>query len=83
MLFRSLVSYCAYINSVRDKLTDDCTAYITSVALHPRYKWKYIKDKWAGKQEWINTVKKYIKGQWATYKNIKLPINKEAQLAKR
>ena len=28
-------------------------------------------------------MEKHIKGQWAAYKNIKLPINEEAQPAKR
>ena len=52
------------------KLTNESAAYVALIALYLRYKWKYIKQRWATNIAWISTAKEQVKKAWAPYKDL-------------
>ena len=51
-------------------LTDDSPAYVASICLHPRYKWKWIEKKWAHRPDWIEGAKLGVRRLWEEYKMV-------------
>jgi hypothetical protein len=51
------------------RLTDDTSAYIAAVALHPRFKWRWIQKKWADRVDWQAAAETALKKQWDLYKS--------------
>lgn len=50
------------------QLTDHSSAYVAAIALHPRFKWRWIRKKWADRVDWQNAAAKALKKQWEFYK---------------
>src|SRR5438552_1812637 len=64
------------INLAWDKLNeyysklDHPPAYLAALALHPRYKLRWIKKHWANRADWIKDGETAVKRLWeAEYKN--------------
>jgi hypothetical protein len=55
------------------QLTDDSSAYVAAIALHPRFKWRWIQKKWADRADWQNAADESLKKQWGLYKTKDLP----------
>jgi hypothetical protein len=54
------------------RYTDDSSAYIAAIALHPRFKWRWIQKKWFDRFDWQNTAEEALKTQWELYRTKKL-----------
>jgi hAT family C-terminal dimerisation region len=54
------------------RLTDDSCAYVAAIALHPRYKWRWIEKKWAEHIDWQIAADSAIRKQWESYKSKKI-----------
>lgn len=54
------------------RYTDDSSAYIAAIALHPRFKWRWIQKKWFDRLDWQNTAEEALKTQWELYRTKKL-----------
>ena len=54
------------------RLTDDSSAYVAAIALHPRFKWRWIEKKWSDRADWQTVADEAIRKQWATYKAKKI-----------
>jgi hypothetical protein len=54
------------------RLTDDSSAYVAAIALHPRFKWRWIQKKWADNIDWQNAADAALKKQWNLYKTKKV-----------
>ena len=65
------------------KLTDNLAIYITSIALHPCYKWKFIKSQQANKPLQIKAAKQHVKWAQAPYKSLKIQKDIHSPLKKR
>jgi hypothetical protein len=50
------------------RLTDNSSAYVAAIALHPCFKWRWIQKKWADRLDWQNDAEKALKKQWELYK---------------
>jgi hypothetical protein len=50
-------------------LTDNSPAYVASICLHPRYKWKWIEEKWAHR---MDGIKSGVRRLWEEYKRADL-----------
>lgn len=61
------------------QLTDNSSAYVAAIALHPRYKWRWIQKKWANRIDWQNAASEALRKQWEQYKtnNVKDLFNLE------
>jgi len=53
-------------------LLDDTPVYVAALALHPRYKMRWIKMMWKNRPEWVQKAEASINDLWATYKNKRL-----------
>jgi hAT family C-terminal dimerisation region len=54
------------------RYTDDSPAYVAAIALHPRFKWRWIQKKWADRSDWQDSADKALKKQWEVYKTKRL-----------
>jgi hypothetical protein len=50
------------------QLTDTLSAYVAAIALHPRFKWRWIQKKWADRADWQDAAKA-LRKQWELYKD--------------
>lgn len=50
------------------RFTDDSSAYVAAIALHPRFKWRWIQRKWADHIDWQDAADEALKKQWELYK---------------
>ena len=64
-------------------LTDDSPAYVASICLHPRYKWKWIEKKWAHRPDWIDEAKSGVRRLWEEYERIDLSTDDHSRQPKR
>lgn len=61
------------INNAWEKLdyyyrrTDETPVYLAALVLHPGQKWKYVEDKWAGRQEWVEPAQRNIQSFYESY----------------
>jgi hypothetical protein len=62
------------------QLTDTSSAYVAAIALHPRFKWRWIQKKWADRTDWQDAADKALRKQWELYKtkNIKELLDSDA-----
>lgn len=67
----------SHVNAAWDKLdgyyarTEFSPVYTAAVALHPKYRWEWIEDKWQKRPEWIVKVKQQVLDLWEKeYKNL-------------
>ena len=58
---------------------DDAPVYVAALALHPRYKMRWIKKKWQDRPEWITAAEASVEELWAMYKNRELREPVEVQ----
>ena len=61
-------------------LTDDSPAYVASIYLHPRYKWKWIEKKWAHRPDWIEAAQLGVENLWEEYKIMEIDVDADRQL---
>lgn len=61
-------------------LTDDSPAYVASICLHPRYKWKWIEKKWAHRPDWIEAAQLGVENLWEEYKIMEIDVDADRQL---
>jgi hypothetical protein len=54
------------------QFTDDSSAYVAAIALHPRFKWRWIQRKWADRVDWQNAADEALRKQWELYKTKKV-----------
>ena len=56
-----------------DKIQES-PVYYTAVALHPRWRWRWLKGKWASQQDWITEARGIVKDLWDNeYKKRPIP----------
>jgi hypothetical protein len=69
---------CVQINQGWDKLdkyyqaTDDSTAYVASLVLHPAFTWKWLEIVWRDKPHWITSAKRKMLQLWQQYSSISI-----------
>jgi hypothetical protein len=54
------------------RFTDDSSAYVAAIALHPRFKWRWIQRKWADRIDWQIAADQALRKQWELYKAKKI-----------
>ena len=52
------------------KLTDKSPVYLAALCLYPKYKWKFIHNKWSHKK-WIKNGEAAVEKLWSKYKVMK------------
>lgn len=66
-------------------LCDNSTAYVASLVMNPRCKWKMLETRWLNNPEWIESARKEVDILWREcYKNQVEPVsptNSEAKVA--
>ena len=53
--------------SILDKyynLLNECPVYYASMALHPRWRWRYFENKWVDQPEWVAEAKRVVRDLW-------------------
>ena len=51
------------LNKYYDVL-DECPVYYASMALHPRWRWHYFKNKWSERPDWVAEAKRLVRELW-------------------